>query len=206
MIVINDIKQGSQEWLDVRLGKVTASKVSAIMTNGKGGNMSKTAETYMMDLIAEILTGEPKPFFENDSIRWGNDNESSARAMYEIREWLEVKEVAFIKHSEFVGVSPDGLVGDDGLLEIKCPNTTTQIKRALSGDYSADYKAQIQMQLWVSGRQWCDFLSFDPRLDCDAGYLIQRVERDEEYIEDMKTRVEKFVNTMQETIKKLKGE
>jgi hypothetical protein len=124
--------------------------------------------------------------------------------MYAVNnDFVDVKEVAFVEHNEQVGISPDGLIGDDGLLEIKCPNTTTQLKRALSDDYSADYKAQIQMQLWVTEREWCDFLSFDPRLECDAGYLQQRVFRDEEYIEEMKVKVYAFVEKMNELIKQL---
>ena len=124
--------------------------------------------------------------------------------MYEINnDFVDVKEVAFVEHNDFIGISPDGLIGEDGLLEIKCPATTTQIKRALSSDYSSDYKAQIQMQLWVTERQWCDFVSFDPRLDCEASYLQQRVERDEEYIEEMKEKVYKFIEEMNKSIIKL---
>ena len=165
MNIIDTMEQGTEEWLALRLGKVTASKVKDVLTKGRGNAQSKTAETYMMELIAEKLTGQSKPFFENDSMRWGTETEPQARAMYEVNnDFVSVREVAFIEHSEFVGVSPDGLIGEDGLLEIKCPNTTTQLKRALSDDYSADYKAQIQMQLWVADRKWCDFLSFDPLL------------------------------------------
>ena len=204
MNIIESCEQGSEEWLSMRLGKVTASRVKDVLTNGKGGKPSKTAESYMMELIADVLTGEPKPFFENDAMRWGTETEPQARAMYEVNNgFVSVKEVAFVEHNEFIGISPDGLVGDDGLLEIKCPNTTTQIKRALSDDYSADYKAQIQMQLWVTERKWCDFLSFDPRLDCAAGYLQQRVYRDEDYIEEMKVKVYAFVERMNELIEQL---
>ena len=201
MNIIETCEQGSIEWLSLRLGKITASRVKDVLTKGRGTSQSKTAESYMMELIAEILTGNSKPFFENDAMRWGTETEPQARAMYAVNnDFVDVKEVAFVEHNEQVGISPDGLIGDDGLLEIKCPNTTTQLKRALSDDYSADYKAQIQMQLWVTEREWCDFLSFDPRLDCDAGYLQQRVYRDEEYIEEMKTKVYAFVEKMNELI------
>tara|TARA_R110000823_G_scaffold75618_1_gene172978 strand:+ start:1162 stop:1788 length:627 start_codon:yes stop_codon:yes gene_type:complete len=204
MNIIESCEQGSTEWLSLRLGKITASRVKDVLTKGRGTSPSKTAESYMMELIAEILTGNSKPFFENDAMRWGTETEPQARAMYAVNnDFVDVKEVAFVEHNEQVGISPDGLVGDDGLLEIKCPNTTTQLKRALSDDYSADYKAQIQMQLWVTEREWCDFLSFDPRLECDAGYLQQRVFRDEEYIEEMKTKVYAFVEKMNELIKQL---
>ena len=159
----------------------------------------------MMDLIAEKLTGESKPFFENDAMRHGTATEPQARAAYELKHDIDTEEVAFIEMDEYCGVSPDSLVGDDGLLEIKCPNTSTQIKRALSDDYSADYKAQIQMQLLVSGREWCDFVSFDPRLNCDAYYLEQRVYRDEPYIEEMKAKIAAFVVKMNEILTKLEG-
>jgi putative phage-type endonuclease len=204
MNIIESCEQGSAEWLSLRLGKVTASKVSDVLSKGRGSAPSKMSETYMIELIAEVLTGNSKPFFENDAMRWGTETEPQARAMYAVNnDFVDVKEVAFVEHNEQIGISPDGLIGEDGLLEIKCPNTTTQIKRALSNDYSADYKAQIQMQLWVTEREWCDFLSFDPRLDCEAGYLQQRVFRDEEYIEEMKTKVYAFVEKMNEIIEQL---
>jgi putative phage-type endonuclease len=201
MNIIETCEQGGIEWLSLRLGKITASRVKDVLTKGRGTSPSKTSESYMMELIAEILTGNSKPFFENDAMRWGIETEPQARAMYAVNnDFVDVKEVAFVEHNEQIGISPDGLIGDDGLLEIKCPNTTTQLKRALSDDYSADYKAQIQMQLWVTEREWCDFLSFDPRLECSAGYLQQRVFRDEEYIEEMKVKVYAFVEKMNELI------
>jgi len=203
MNIIKDMEQGSDAWKAMRLGKVTASKMKDLMSNGRGTALSKMSETYMMDLIAERLTGESKPFFENDAMRWGTETEPQARAMFEIQEGLEVEEVAFIEYDDYVGVSPDGLIGDDGLIEIKCPTTSTQIKRALSDDYAADYKDQIQMQLWVSNRKYCYFLSFDPRLDCAAGYLLQKVERDDAYIEKMALKTSEFIIKMNELLEVL---
>tara|TARA_R110000851_G_scaffold303346_1_gene460910 strand:- start:485 stop:1111 length:627 start_codon:yes stop_codon:yes gene_type:complete len=206
MNIIKSCEQGSSEWLALRLGKVTASKMSDLLSKGRGSAPSKTSETYMMELIAEKLTGQSKPFFENDAMRWGTETEPQARETYSVsNDFVVIEEVAFVEHNEFIGISPDGLIGDKGLLEIKCPNTTTQLKRALSDDYSADYKAQIQCQLWVTKREWCDFVSFDPRLDCAAGYLQQRVMRDEEYIKDMQIKSYLFVDKMNELIIKLKG-
>ena len=206
MNIITTCEQGSDEWLSMRLGKITASRVKDVLTKGRGNTPSKTLESYMVELMADILTGESKPFFENDAMRWGTETEPQARSMYEVNNgFVSVVEVAFVEHNEQVGISPDGLIADDGLLEIKCPNTTTQIKRALSDDYSSDYKAQIQMQLWVTEREWCDFVSFDPRLDCAAGYLQRRVFRDEEYIEEMKVKVYAFVEKMNGLIKQLIG-
>ena len=205
MKIITTCEQGSDEWLSMRLGKITASRVKDVLTKGRGNTPSKTSESYMMELIAEILTGQSKPFFENDAMRWGTETEPQARSMYEVNNgFVSVEEVAFVEHNKQIGISPDGMISDDGLLEIKCPNTTTQIKRALSDDYSADYKAQIQMQLWVTEREWCDFISFDPRLDCEAGYLQQRVFRDEEYIEEMKIKVYAFIEKMNLLIEQLR--
>lgn len=199
MRVIETCEQGSAEWLEMRLGKVTASRMSDVLSKGKGSAPSKTAESYMMELLAEKLTGESKPFFENDAMRWGTETEPQARAMYEVNnEFPEMKEVAFVEHNESIGISPDGMVGDDGLLEIKCPTTITQLKRALSDDYAKDYYTQIQCQLWVTERQWCDFVSFDPRLNCSAGYLQQRVERDDEFIVAMKEKTYLFVEKLNE--------
>lgn len=203
MKIIRDIEQGCKEWLDLRLGKITASRVSDIMTNGKSGKPSKTSESYMIELISEILTGSQADFYVNSAIAWGNECEPQARAMYELENDVDVEEVAFIQLDEFVGVSPDGLVGDNGLIEIKCPTSKKQIERALSDCYHAEYKAQIQMQLWVSGREWCDFVSFDPRVNGKASYLQERVYRDDEYIEDMKNRIGAFVELMKEKINSL---
>lgn len=203
MKIIKDVEQGSEAWHSIRLGKVTASRMSDVISKGRGNAPSKTSESYMIELITEIITGAAKPFFENDAMRWGTETEDQARAMYELNSGNEVEEVAFIEHSDHIGVSPDGLIGDDGLLEIKCPASTTQIKRALSDSYSSDYKAQIQMQLWVSGREWCDFLSFDPRIDCDASYLLERVYRDDDYIAEMEVKTISFVENMLEQLNKL---
>lgn len=201
------MEQGSDEWLELRIGKVTASKFKDVMTNGRGDKPSATAKTYMIKLVSEILRGEPMPFFENEAMRWGTETEPQARAMYELKNDVDVKEVAFVELNEFVGVSPDGLVGDDGLLEIKCPNTETQIKRFIDGvGLPKDYEAQVQGQLWVTGREWCDFVSFDPRIDVEASYIQTRVYRDEEYITKLERKVSIFVEEMKSMINQLTGE
>lgn len=207
MKIIEDIEQGSSEWLELRLGKVTASKFKDVMTSGRGNKPSATSRSYMVKLVAEILRGEPIPFFENDAMRWGTETEPQARAMYELNNDVEVKEVAFVELNEFVGVSPDGLVGEDGLLEIKCPTTETQIKRFIDQEgLPKDYEAQVQGQLWVTGREWCDFVSFDPRIDVEASYIQTRVYRDEEYIAELEKKVSTFVEDMKAMINKLTGE
>lgn len=203
MNIITNVEQGSQVWKNLRLGKVTASRMKDVMSKGRGSAPSKTAESYMMELIAERLTGQSKPFFENDAMRWGTETEPQARAMYELNADVDVVEVAFVESNEFLGVSPDGLVNSNGLLEIKCPTTTTQLSRALSDSYHSNYKSQIQCQLWVCEREWCDFLSFDPRLDCPAGYLLERVHRDEDYIKTMAVKTDEFICRMQELLDQL---
>ena len=203
MNIISNIDQGSEAWHSIRLGKVTASRMKDVLSKGRGTAQSKTAETYMMELLCERLTGESKPFFENDAMQWGTATEPQARSMYELMSGNTVDEVAFVEHNEFIGISPDGLIGDDGLIEIKCPTTITQVRRALTNDYSKDYYTQIQCQLWVTERQWCDFLSFDPRLDIDASYLLQRVERDDVFIAAMEEKTYLFVDTMNELYKRL---
>jgi len=204
MKIIKDIEQGSQDWLDLRLGKITASRVADIMSNGRGGKPSLKTESYMNELISEILTGAQAEFFTNAAMAWGNECEPQARAMYELQNNVDVEEVAFIQLNDHVGVSPDGLVGEDGLLEIKCPTSKKQIERALSDSYHADYKAQIQMQLYVSGRNWCDFVSFDPRIEGNASYLQEQVYRDEDYIKEMEYRIINFIACMDDKLAKLK--
>ena len=204
MKIIESIEQGTQEWLELRLGKVTASKFIEVMTNGRGGKPSATAKSYMIKLVAEILRGQPMPFFENDAMRWGTETEPQARAMYELKNDVDVKEVAFVELNEFVGVSPDGLVGDEGLLEIKCPNTETQIKRFLDGvGLPKEYEAQVQGQLWVTGREWCDFEVFDTRWRRPLCMFVTRIERDEQMIRQIEERSKMFIGMIEERVSKL---
>lgn len=203
MNIIYDMEQGTPEWLELRLGKLTASKFSHVVSKGRGSAPSKTRESYMYQLIAEKLTGEPQSSFKSSAMEWGNYCEPAARAAYELANDVDVIECAFIERDENIGVSPDGLVGDDGLLEIKCPNSVTQIKRFLSGEFPTEYKAQVQGQLWVSGRDWCDFVSYDPRIEGEASYFEIRVNRDEEYIQELEKQCELFIQDMVAILKQL---
>lgn len=203
MEIIKSMEQGSQEWLDLRLGKVTASCFSKVIAKGRGNAPSKVRADYMLQLAAEIVTGQVQDTYTNQYMEWGTETEPKARSMYELMNDVTVEEIAFIKHSEHVGVSPDGLVGDNGLLEIKCPKTTTQIQRVIAGVCPTEYIAQIQGQLWVSGREWCDFVSYDPRIKNDASYFEIRVERDEVFISDLAEAVDKFLEELNEILCKL---
>ena len=203
MNIIYDIEQGSDEWLMLRLGKLTASKFADVISKGRGKEPSKTRVSYMYQLAAEILVGEPTTFFKNAAMQWGTDCEPAARAAYELKHDLEVVECAFIEHDEFVGVSPDGLVGIDGLLEIKCPTTVTHLKYYMAGTMPAEYLAQVQGQLWVSGRDWCDFVSYDPRVRSEADYFELRVNRDDEYIKNLEVQCGTFIDELKELLNKL---
>ena len=183
MEIITGIDQGTDEWLALRYGWITASKFKDVKAGGAG----KTRKSYMYQLAAEAITGERIETYTNEYMEWGTLTEPQARAMYELDSGNTVEEVSFIKLDDVnkIGCSPDGLIGDDGMLEIKCPKTTTQIETYLSGKMPTGHNAQVQGQLWVSGRQWTDFVSFDPRIDGKSSYFCVRVERDEKYIEEL---------------------
>lgn len=203
MEIITGIDQGTEEWLALRFGWVTASKFKDVMAKGK----YKSRTAYLYKLAAEAITGEREESFSNSYMEWGTENEPAARAMYELESGNEVDEVSFIKLNdvEKIGCSPDGLIGDDGMVEFKCPKTTTQIETFLSGKMPSGHKAQVQGQLWVANRQWCDFVSFDPRVDGAAGYFTVRIERDEDYIKELAIACFKFSDDLKTMIETLRG-
>lgn len=197
--------QGSDEWKAARLGKVTASKINDVMAQGRSGQPSATRATYMGQLIAERLTGVPAESFKSEAMEWGNETEAQARNAYAFMHDVDVQEVGFVSHPsvEDSGASPDGFSGDDGLVEIKCPNTATHIKTVLSGAAPAQYIKQMQWQMACTGRKWCDFISYDPRLPEHMQMVVVRVERDAELIADMETAVTDFLAEMTDTIEQL---
>lgn len=168
--------QGSDEWLAARLGKVTASRVADLMARTKTG-WSASRDNYMAELICERLTGQTAERFSNAAMQWGTDTEPQARAAYEFITGNAVEEVGFVEHPSILmaGASPDGLVGDDGLVEIKCPNTATHIETLLGEKVPAKYRTQMLWQIACTGRAWCDFVSFDPRLPADMQLWAVRV-------------------------------
>lgn len=195
---IHDCIQGSDEWRLARLGMVTASCFSKAIAGGQG----KTRKTYMIQLIAELMSGEPQEGYSNAVMQRGTDIEPLAREYYGQATGYTVRQVGFVERDSDVGASPDGLVGDDGMIEIKCPNSSTHIEYILSGKAPATYRAQIQGQLWVCERQWTDFVSFAPRIK-DRPYFCVRVERDEDYIGKLETKIEMFVAEMKKELDKL---
>lgn len=160
--------QGSDEWFAARLGKVTASRIADLMARTKTGWGAGRAN-YMAELLCERLTGQTAERFTNAAMQWGTDTEPQARAAYEFLTGNTVTEVGFADHPRIAmsGASPDGLVGADGLVEIKCPNSATHIETLLSETVPGKYRMQMLWQMACTGRAWCDFVSFDPRLPGD---------------------------------------
>jgi putative phage-type endonuclease len=188
------MEQRTDEWYAARLGKVTASRVADLMAKTKTGPSASRAN-YMADLIVERLTGQRAEGFANAAMQWGTDTEPQARAAYEFLTDASVAEEGFVVHPTIpdFGASPDGLVGDDGLVEIKCPNTAQHLDVLLSGAIPAKYVTQMQAQMACTGRAWCDFVSFDPRMPGEMQLFVQRVARDDGFIAEMEGEVGSFL-------------
>jgi putative phage-type endonuclease len=175
MLDPSEVEQGSAAWLSARCGKVTASRIADLCAKTKSGYSASRA-TYMKELLVERLTGKASEHFVNDAMAWGTEYEPMARGVYEAKNSAIVLEVGFIPHPSIpnAGASPDGLVGDEGLLEIKCPTTGTHLETILGGEIPEKYKYQMAWQLECTGRKWCDFVSYDPRIMANAGYFQAR--------------------------------
>lgn len=198
------IVQGSDAWFESRLGRVTASRVSDVMAKTKSGYSTSRAN-YMAELVAERLTGKTSNGFKSADMIWGTECEPLARAAYEAETGVLVSETGMVAHPtiEMAGASPDGLVGSDGLLEIKCPKTATHIATLLSDIAPSEYIQQMQWQMACTGRQWVDFVSFDPRLPSDMQMFVQRVERDARLIAEYEAEIVKFLGEVSATVEKL---
>ena len=200
------IEQGSDEWFQARLGKATASRVADIIAKTKTG-WGASRKNYLAELVAERLTGVPAESYTNAAMRWGVETEPEARAAYAFYADADVTEVGFVDHPKIAmsGASPDGLVSDSGLVEIKCPNTATHIE-TLRGDAIPDkYIVQIQWQLACTERAWCDWCSFDPRLPEDLRLFVQRVQRDGKRIAELEDAVTEFLNEVDATVRELEN-
>lgn len=186
--------QGSEEWRKERLGKVTASKIADVVARTKTGWGASRAN-YAAQLIAERLTGVPTEGFTNAAMQHGTATEPEARAAYAFLTDSEVAEVGFVPHSTIPmsGASPDGLVGEDGLIEIKCPNTATHLETLLGAEIDGKYVKQMQWQMACTGRKWCDFVSFDPRLPVELQIKVQRLQRDQALIDSLEKDVADFL-------------
>jgi putative phage-type endonuclease len=196
--------QGSDEWKLARCGSLGASQVADALARTKSGWGASRANV-MAQLICERLTGMPTQGYTNAAMAWGTETETQARAAYEFLMDVEVVEDGLRTHPVITGThaSPDGLVGDDGLLEIKCPNSATHIETLLTGKGAQSYLKQMQWQMACYERQWVDFVSFDPRLPADLQFWRKRIERDEAVIQKMESDVREFLAELDAKIESL---
>lgn len=198
------MEQRSTEWFAARLGKVTASRVADVIAKTKTG-YSTSRENYMAQLVCERMTNTQGESYSNAAMQWGTDQEPLARAAYEAAKDVLVDEVGFIVHPTIIaaGASPDGLVGDEGLIEIKCPNTATHIDTLLTDKVPSKYNTQMQWQMACTGRKWCDFVSFDPRMPEGLQLFIQRVDFDAEYVKMLEAEITGFLGELETKIERL---
>lgn len=198
------MEQRSTEWFEARLGKVTASRVGDVMAKTKTG-YAATRANYMAQLVVERLTKRKEESYTNAAMQWGVDNEPLARSAYEVANNVLVQEVGFIDHPEInmSGASPDGLVDEDGMVEIKCPNTATHIDTLLNDTVDTKYQYQMLWQMRCTNRKWCDFVSFDPRMPEELQIKIIRVEYDQRFVNEIEAEVIKFLSEVDEKVAKL---
>lgn len=195
--------QGTPEWLAERAGKVTASQiVNVIMSPTTAGY-----QNYMAQLICEQLTGEPVETFKSAAMEHGSDTEPQARAFYELETGFDVTEAGFIPHPTLAmsGASSDGLIGQDGLVEIKCPQQAKHIKNLMGGKIDRNYALQMQWQMQCIGRDWCDFVSFNGSFPDHLKLHITRVDRDAEVCEEITAAVTKFLAEMENRLRALEA-
>ena len=200
------VEQGSPEWFQMRLGKVTASRVADILAKTKTGP-SASRQNYLIELAIQRTTGIIQESYSNSAMEWGTQTEPQARVAYEINTNNFVDQVAFIDHPsiKWFGCSPDGLVSDRGLLEIKCPNSATHWEYFKSKKPPQKYFIQMQAQIAVTNKDWCDFVSFDPRMPDRSQLLIVRVDRDEAFIVEMEDEIKKFLDEVEVEVNLMKG-
>lgn len=198
------MQQGTEEWRNARIGKVTASRVADIVAKTKTGYSTSRAN-YMSELICERLTGNATDTYKSPAMMHGTETEPLARTTYEIYSGNMVTEIGLVPHPEIINAaaSPDGLIDDDGLLEIKCPNTATHIETLLGKSVPSRYITQIHWQMACTGRKWCDFVSFDNRMPSHLQLFVRRVERNEALVEELEKEVRKFLNELDEKVEAL---
>ncbi len=192
--MIHDIEQGSEAWHAIRCGRVTASRMSDALAEIKKGEAA-SRRNYRAELVCEILTGIPVDAYVSKEMQWGRDNEQFARTAYELQQDLEVNPAGFAVHDSIprFGASPDGLVGSDGVLEIKCPNTSTHLECWLTGGIPTEHFPQMRAELACTGRAWVDFVSFDPRLPRHLQLFVKRFHRDAPKIAELEKQVKIFL-------------
>jgi predicted phage-related endonuclease len=201
------MEQGSTSWFAARLGLVTSSKFSDVMAKGKGNAPSKTRETYMKELACERITGRVQESYSNVWMQRGTELEPQVRAMLELDKGFDVELVGFIKMNDDIGSSTDGLIGEDAVLEIKCPKHTTHLDYLLdSNGLYADYKTQVQGELFVTGRSKAYLCSFHPDFPSGKDLIVLEIARDEDFIKQIEIDVFTFVHELKKLTKQIKGE
>lgn len=202
---MSEIEQGTPEWHALRVGKVTASRVADIIRTTKSG-ISASRQRYLGELVAERLTGQPTQTFKSADMEWGTATEEQARESYAFLSMAgDLHGVAFVDHQRIAmsGASPDRLVGESGLLEVKSPATHTHIATLLGAPITPDYITQMQWQMACTGRLWCDWVSFDPRLPEDMRLFVKRVGRDDKRITELEAEVTAFLAEVSDTVARL---
>lgn len=198
---IVDCDQGSAEWFAARLGKVTASRVSDVIGRTKTGWSAKRGD-YLTELVIERLTGRLQHGYVSPAMEWGTLYEPEARDTYAFLRDSTVTRLGLVVHPTIddAAASPDGLVGDEGLVEIKCPTSATHLATLLRGAIDPKYQPQIQWQMVCTGRQWCDFVSYDPRFPTELRLFVHRAFRDDAYIAALETDVSQFLTELSSTV------
>jgi putative phage-type endonuclease len=201
------IEQGTPEWHQLRLGKVTASRVADILSKTKTGP-SASRQNYLIELALQQVTKTIEESYTNAAMEWGTQTEPQARVAYEVKTGNFVDQIAFVDHPTIAGFgcSPDGLVGDSGLIEIKCPNSATHWSYIKANEPPNKYFIQMQAQMAVTSSKWCDFVSFDPRMPKRSQLLIVHVPRDDEFILYMETEIKQFLSEVQAEVKLMENQ
>jgi putative phage-type endonuclease len=211
LIPTTQITQGSPEWFASRLGKATASRIADIIARTKTGYSTSRAN-YAAELVCERLTGTTAEGFKSPAMLYGQEMEPEARNSYVFMTDLNVLQVGAIDHPsiDMAAASPDGIVLDNfepiGLIEIKCPNSATHIDTLLSKTIPGKYFTQMQWQMACTGAPWCDFVSYDKRLPPSMRMFIERVPRDQNYINMLEDEVKRFLYEVEATVRRLKAE
>jgi len=198
------IEQGSEAWKLLKVGKVSASRMADLLAKTNSGASASRAK-YMAQLLCERMTGQPTEFFTTAAMQRGTEIEPIARAAYEAENLTSVEQIAWVEHPTIpmAGCSPDGFVGEHGLIEIKCKEIHNHLDSILNDRIDPDHQAQMMWQMCVTGRQWCDYVCFDDRAPEGLQLFVKRLHRDEEKIKQMEDEVRTFLKDLESMIQKL---
>jgi len=205
-LIYREVEQGSDSWLEIRRGKVTASRVADVLAKTKTG-VSASRANYLIELALQRVTGVIEPSFMNDAMQWGKDNEQTARTAFEVAHNVFVDQVAFVDHPTIkdFGCSPDGVIGDS-LLELKCPYQSAVHWSYFKDGCPSKYYTQIQAQMSCTGAKSVWFVSYDGRMPPRSQLYIEEVLRDADFIEKLESEVKQFLNEVEVESNLMRGE